>query len=250
MDLNLNGKVAIVTGASKGIGAGIAKAFAEEGVKVVVNYVNSKADADNVVSAIIAGGGQAIAVKGSVALADDVKWLFEKAIDAFGSVDIVVNNAGVFTFAPVEGITESEFHKQFTTNVLGPILTTQQALNYFPESGGSIINISSSASVNPGPNSSLYSATKSALDALTKGLAKELGARNIRVNTVAPGATRTEGAHDAGFFGGEAEKHAVSITPLGRIGDPSDVAKVVVFLASAGANWITGDRINASGGLL
>jgi 3-oxoacyl-[acyl-carrier protein] reductase len=227
MNLNLNGKVAIVTGASKGIGAGIAKAFAEEGVKVVVNYVNSKADADNVVSAIIAGGGQAIAVKGSVALADDVKWLFEKAIDAFGSVDIVVNNAGVFTFAPVEGITESEFHKQFTTNVLGPILTTQQALNYFPESGGSIINISSSASVNPGPNS-----------------------RNIRVNTVAPGATRTEGAHDAGFFGGEAEKHAVSITPLGRIGDPSDVAKVVVFLASAGANWITGDRINASGGLL
>jgi len=250
MDLKLKGKVAIVTGASKGIGAGIAKAFATEGVKVVVNYANSQAAADRVVSAIVEDGGQAIAVQGSVALAEDVKRLFEIAKATYGSVDIVINNAGVFTFTPVEGITEEAFHHQFTTNVLGPILTTQQALNHFPETGGSIINISSGASLNPGPSSSLYSATKSAVDALTKGLAKELGARNIRVNTVAPGATETEGAHDAGFFGGEIEKLAVSMTPLGRIGQPIDVAKVVVFLASEGAGWVTGDRVNASGGFL
>ncbi|WP_158799231.1 SDR family NAD(P)-dependent oxidoreductase [Pedobacter sp. L105] len=248
MDLKLKGKVAIVTGASKGIGAGIAKGLAAEGVKVVVNYASSQAGADRVVSEIIADGGEAIAVQGSVAHLEDVKRLFELAKNTYGFIDIVVNNAGVFTFAPIEGISEEDFHNQFNTNVLGPILTTQQALNYFPETGGSIINISSGASLNPGPNSSLYSATKSALDALTKGLAKELGARKIRVNTVAPGATETEGAHSAGFFGGEMEKHVVSITPLGRIGQPDDVAKVVVFLASDAAGWVTGDRINASGG--
>ncbi len=250
MDLKLKGKVAIVTGASKGIGAGIAKELAAEGVKVVVNYASSQVGADRVVSEIISGGGQAIAVQGNVAVADDVKRLFEAAKNAFGSVDIVVNNAGVFKFVPIEEISEEEFHKQFNTNVLAPILTTQQALKYFPETGGSIINISSGASLNPGPNSSVYSATKSAVDALTKGFAKELAARKIRVNTVAPGATETEGAHSAGFFGGEVEKHVVSLTPLGRIGQPEDVAKVVVFLASEAAGWVTGDRINASGGFL
>lgn len=250
MDLKLKGKVAIVTGASKGIGAGIAKELAAEGVKVVVNYASSQAGADRVVSEIISGGGQAIAVQGNVAVADDVKRLFDAAKNAFGPVDIVVNNAAVFKFAPIEEISEEEFHKQFNTNVLAPILTTQQALKHFPETGGSIINISSGASLNPGPNSSVYSATKSAVDALTKGFAKELAARKIRVNTVAPGATETEGAHSAGFFGGEVEKHVVSLTPLGRIGQPEDVAKVVVFLASEAAGWVTGDRINASGGFL
>ena len=250
MDLKLKGKVAIVTGASKGIGAGIAKELAAEGVKVVVNYASSQEGAERVVSEIIADGGQAIPVKGSVAIAEDVKALFETAKNAYGAIDIVVNNAGIFKFEPIEAISAEEFHNHFNTNVLGPILMTQQALNHFPETGGSIINISSGASLNPGPNSSLYSATKSAVDALTKAFAKELAARKIRVNTVAPGATETEGAHRLGFMGGDMEKHIVSLTPLGRVGQPDDVAKVVVFLASDAAGWVTGDRVNASGGLL
>jgi 3-oxoacyl-[acyl-carrier protein] reductase len=245
MDLKLNGKVAIVTGASKGIGAEIAKALAAEGVKVVVN-----SGAERVVAEIQAKGGEAIAVQGSVAVAEEVSALFNAAKQAFGSVDVVVNNAATFTFAPVGEISEVEFHNQFNTNVLGVILTTQQALKNFPATGGSIINISSGSSHNPGPNSSLYSATKSAVDTLTKAFAKELGERNIRVNTVAPGATETEGAHSAGFFGGEIEKYVVSMTPLGRIGQPQDVAKVVTFLASDAAGWVTGDRINAAGGFL
>jgi 3-oxoacyl-[acyl-carrier protein] reductase len=250
MDLKLNGKVAIVTGASKGIGAGIAKALAAEGVKVVVNYATSKSGAERVVAEIEAAGGEAIAVQGSVAVAEEVSALFSAAKQAYGSVDVVVNNAAAFTFAPVGEISETEFHNQFNTNVLGVILTTQQALKHFPAAGGSIVNISSGSSQNPGKNSSLYSATKSAVDTLTKAFAKELGARNIRVNTVAPGATETEGAHSAGFFGGEIEKQVVSMTPLGRIGQPEDVAKVVAFLVSDAAGWVTGDRVNASGGFL
>lgn len=250
MNKILEGKVVIVTGASKGIGAGIAKSMGAAGAKVVVNYASSQAGADRVVSEIVAEGGHAIAVQGSVAIAEDVKRLFETAKNTYGSIDIVVNNAGVFKFGPIEATSEEEFHMMFNTNVLGPILTTQQALNYFPETGGNIINISSGASVNPGPYTSLYGATKSAVDALTKAFSKELAARKIRVNTVAPGATETEGAHSAGFFGGDAEKQVVSLTPLGRIGQPEDVAKVVVFLASDAADWVTGDRINASGGLL
>lgn len=248
MDLKLKGKVAIVTGASKGIGAGIAKELAAEGVKVVVDYFGSKVDADRVVSEILANGGEAIAVQGNVGVAEDVRRLFETAKNTFGSIDIVVNNAGIFKYMPIESISEEEFHKQFNTNVLGTILTTQQALNYFPETGGSIINISSGASLNPGPKSSVYSATKSAVDALTKAFAKELAPRNIRVNTVAPGATETEGARKLGIVGSEKEKLIVSLTPLGRMGQPEDVAKVVVFLASEAAGWITGDRINAAGG--
>lgn len=246
MELNLKGKVAIITGASRGIGAGIAKGLAGEGVRVVVNYATRQEKADQIVAEITAQGGQAIAVPANVTLAADVKQLFETTQKAFGRVDIVVNNAGIYTFEPLEAITEAEFHAHFTTNVLGPILTTQQALHYFPESGGTIINISSGASEHPEAESSLYSATKAALDVLTKAFCKELASRHIRVNTVAPGVMETERSDGSAD---EMEKLIIDMTPLGRLGQPEDIAKVVTFLASDASGWITGDRINVSGGL-
>ena len=247
---NLKGKVAIVTGASKGIGAGIAKQMAAAGAAVVVNYASSKEGADRVVEAITSKGGKAVAIRGDVSNAGDVQTLFAEAKKAFGRLDIVVNNAGVYQFAPLEAVTEAEFHREFNTNVLGPILTTQEAVKQFDEAGGSIINISSVVSVNPIPMSVVYSATKSALDNITKTLAKELSAKKIRVNTIAPGGTETEGAAAAGIVGSDFQKQMVANTPLGRFGQPEDIARVAVFLASDDAGWVTGERISAAGGYL
>ncbi len=244
----LTGKVAIVTGASKGIGAGIAKGLAEAGAAVVVNYASSRAGADRVVSEIVDQGGWAIAVQGDVARAADVRRLFEETRKAFGSLDVLVNNAGVFQFEPLETVTEDEFHREFNTNVLGPILTIQEAVKHFGSHGGSVINISSVASTRATPNSVVYSATKGALEAITRGLAMELGPRKIRVNTIAPGGVETEGVHQAGIVGSDFQKQMVSETPLGRFGQPEDVARVAVFLASEESGWITGERIAASGG--
>ena len=246
---SLTGKVAVVTGASKGIGAGIAKGMAAAGASVVVNYSSSKEGADKVVAEIEAAGGKAIAVQGDMSKPEDVKQLFAETKSAYGALDVLVNNAGVFAFQPIEAITADEFHRQFNTNVLGPILTTQEALNHFPASGGSIINISSVASKNPPPTSGVYSATKGALDSLTQAFAKELGARHIRVNTLAPGGTATEGARTLGMVGSDMEKGMVAQTPLGRIGQPEDMAPVAVFLASDDAQWITGEWIAVAGGL-
>ena len=246
----LAGKVAIVTGASKGIGAAVAKALAAEGAAVAVNYSAGKEGAERVASQITREGGKAIAIRADVSKAADVKQLFELTKKAFGAVDVLVNNAGVFQFDPLEAITEKEFHREFDTNVLGTILATQEALNYFPPSGGSVINISSIASENPVPNSCLYSATKGAIDTITKALAKELGRRNIRVNTVAPGVVDTEGNRASGFVGSPNEDAAAAATPLAaRSGQPQEIAPVVVFLASDDAAWLTGERISASGGL-
>src|SRR6266480_7460644 len=245
----LTGKVAIVTGASKGIGAGIAKRLGVEGAAVVVNYSSSKEGADRVVAEITRNGGKAVAVQGDVSKADDVRRLFDEAKKAFGGLDVLVNNAGVFEFDPIEDVTEDEFHREFNTNVLGPILTIQHALKHFGPDGGSIINISSIVSENPVPNSLVYSATKSAVDSITRVLSKELGARKIRVNTIAPGGVETEGVHRIGLIGSDLEKQMVSNTPLGRFGQPEDIAKVAVFLASDNAKWLTGERIAASGGL-
>jgi 3-oxoacyl-[acyl-carrier protein] reductase len=246
---NLTGKVAIVTGASKGIGAAIAKRLAEDGAAVVVNYAADKDGADRVVSEIKSNGGRAEGIQGDVSRSADVKRLFEQTKKIFGSVDVLVNNAGVFKFEPIEAVTEEEFHREFNTNVLGPLLTIQEALKYFPSSGGSVVNISSGASKNPSPNASLYAATKGALDTLTKSLAKSLGPKNIRVNTVAPGGTDTEGARRTGIIGSAQEKEMIAATPLGRFGKPEDIAPVVAFLVSDDAAWVTGERISASGGL-
>jgi 3-oxoacyl-[acyl-carrier protein] reductase len=246
----LTGKVAIVTGASKGIGAAVAKGLAAAGAAVAVNYSSDKEGAERTVSDITRNGGRAIAVKGDVSNVADVRRLFEETSRTFGWVDILVNNAGVFRFEPFEMVTEEEFHRVFGTNVLGSILTIQEALKHFPQNGGSIINISSIASENPVPNSSLYSATKGAVDTLTMALAKELGPRKIRVNTVAPGHTMTEGTRQIGFVDSEQAQRMVAETPLGaRFGQPEEVAPVVVFLASDDATWLTGERISASGGV-
>src|SRR4029077_17229492 len=244
----LTGKVAIVTGASKGIGAGIAKSLAAEGAAVVVNYASSKEGADRVVAEITGHGGKAIAVQGDVSKATDVRRLFEESKKAFGSLDVLVNNAGVFQFEPLESVTEDEFHREFNTNVLGSILTIQEAVKQFGTKGGSIINISSIASVNPTANALFYAATKSALDTITRVLAQELGPRKIRVNTIAPGGVETEGLHRIGIMGSSAEKQMISNTPLARLGQPEDIARVAVFLASEDAGWVTGDRITVSGG--
>ena len=246
----LENKVAVVTGASKGIGASIAKHFAAEGAKVVVNYAKSKEAADKVVKAITDSGGIAIAIQGDVSKEADVTRLFEEAKIAFGTLDILVNNAVFQQYLPIQEATVAAFHQHFDVNVLGPVLTIQAALKLFSEKGGSIINISSGASKMPMAGVSLYSATKAALDAITISLSKELGAKNIRVNSILPGATETEGAHSTGVTtGSEAEKMFVANTPLGRRGQPADIAKVVVFLASDEAAWITGEQISVSGGM-
>jgi 3-oxoacyl-[acyl-carrier protein] reductase len=245
----LTGKVAIVTGASKGIGAGIAKALGAEGASVVVNYAASREDAARVVAAIKQAGGAAIAVQADVSKAEDVRRLFAESTRTFGPLDVLVNNAGIFQFDPIEAVTEAEFHREFNTNVLGPILTSQEALKHFGPNGGSIINISSVVSDKPVPNSVVYSATKSALDSITRGLAVELGGRRIRVNTIAPGGVDTEGVRRIGLIGSDFQKQMIAGTPLGRFGQPDDIARVAVFLASDDAGWLTGERISASGGL-
>jgi 3-oxoacyl-[acyl-carrier protein] reductase len=245
----LKNKVAIVTGASKGIGAGIARAYGKEGASVVVNYSSDKAGAEKVVTDIVAAGGKAIAVQANVARAADVKKLFAETKNAYGKLDILVNNAGVFKFEPLEAVTEEEFHRQFNTNVWGTILATQEAIQHFNGDGGSVINISSVVSDNPLPNSVVYSATKGAVDTIAIGLSKEFGHKNIRINTIAPGGVDTEGTQSIGMIGGDFEKQLVAGTPLGRIGQPDDIAKVAVFLGTSDAGWINGQKINVSGGL-
>jgi 3-oxoacyl-[acyl-carrier protein] reductase len=243
----LKDKVAIVTGASKGIGAEIARQFAAEGASVVVNYASSRVGADQVVADILKGGGKAIAVQADVAKSEDVKRLFAATREAFGKIDILVNNAGVFDFAPLEQVSEANFRKQFDTNVLGTILTTQEALSYFGNAGGSVINFSSISSTNPVPNSVVYSASKSAVDALSKALANELAGRKIRVNVIAPGMTMTEGLSAMGVDD-EMARTVGTTVPMGRIGRPGDIANVATFLASDRSAWLTGERITASGG--
>ena len=244
----LTGKVAVVTGASKGIGAGIAKGLGAAGAAVVVNYASSKEGADRVVAEITKEGGKAIAVQGDMSKSDDVRRLFVEAKKAFGSVDVLVNNAGVYQFDALEQVTEDEFHRQFNTNVLGPILATQEAAKHFGPAGGNVINISSVASFIAMPTTAVYAATKSALDTVTRVLAKELGPKNIRVNAINPGVVETEGAHRAGVIGSDFEKQMVAQTPLGRLGQPEDIARVAVFLASADSGWLSGETIAASGG--
>ena len=244
----LDGKVAIVTGASKGIGASVAKELAAEGASVVVNYSSSKQGADRVVAEIVAQDGKAIAVQGDVAKSADVKRLFEEAKKTFGGLHILVNNAGIFKFDALEEVSEEEFHREFNTNVLGTILAARESLKYFDAKGGSIINISSVISDNPVPGSTVYAATKGAIDTLTIGLSRELAGRHIRVNAIAPGGVETEGTHAIGMIGGDFEKQIVAGTPLGRIGQPIDIAKIAVFLASEQSAWLTGERISASGG--
>jgi 3-oxoacyl-[acyl-carrier protein] reductase len=245
---DLTGKVAIVTGASKGIGAGIAKGLAAAGAAVVVNYASSRDGADRVVSEITRQGGRAIAVQGDTSRPADVRRLFEETEKAFGSLNVLVNNAGLYQFDPIEAVTEDEFHRQFNTNVLGPVLAIQEAAKRFGPNGGSVINVSSVSSSAAPPNSVVYSATKGALDSVTRVLAKELGPRQIRVNTIAPGGVETEGVHRAGIMGSDFEKQMVAGTPLGRFGQPEDIAGLAVFLASDASGWVTGERIVAAGG--
>ena len=245
----LAGKVAVVTGASKGIGAAIAKALAVEGAAVVVNYASSRAGADTVVAEITGNGGKAVAVQADVAKKPDIERLFTETKKAFGALDILVNNAGIYEFLPLEKITEDHFHKQFNVNVLGQILATQEAVKHFGSTGGSIINISSVASTSAPAGGSVYSATKAAVDAVTKSLAKELGPRKIRLNTINPGMVETEGLHSAGMVESDFRKQIEAQTPLGRIGQPDDIAPAVVFLASPDAGWITGQSLYLTGGL-
>jgi len=245
----LTGKVAVVTGASKGIGAGIAKALAAAGAAVVVNYASSKEGADRVVAEITGKGGKAIAVQGDVAKAADVKRLFAETKKAFGSLDVLVNNAGVFQFGPIESVTETEFHRQFNINVLGLILATQEAVKHFGPKGGSVINVGSAITLNPPATSVVYAATKGAVDKITLVLAKELGPKKIRVNSLNPGGTETEGFVGMGEAGAEMAKQLVAATPLGRFGKPEDIAPIAVFLASEESGWLTGATLLASGGL-
>jgi 3-oxoacyl-[acyl-carrier protein] reductase len=244
----LKGKVAVVTGASKGIGAAIAKALAAEGASVVVNYASSKEGAEKVVSAITAAGGKAVAVAGDVSKAAEAQGIIAAAVKNYGRLDVLVNNSGVYEFAPLEAVTEDSFHRQFNINVLGLLLTTQAAVKHLGE-GASIINIGSAVSRITPPNSSVYTATKGAVDAITGVLARELGPKRIRVNSINPGIVETEGTHSAGFIGSDFEKGAIAQTPLGRIGQVGDIASLAVFLASSDSGWLTGDQLLASGGL-
>ena len=244
----LKGKVAVVTGASKGIGAAIAKALAGEGAAVAVNYASSRKGADQVVAEIEKRGGKAVAIQADMSKQDDVVRLFAETKQALGTPNVLVNNAGVFQFDALELVKPEEFHRQFDINVLGPILAAKEAASYFGDDGGSIINVSSIVSNRAFPQSVVYSATKGALDSVTRVLAAELGPKKIRVNTLAPGMIETEGTHAAGFIGSDFEAHAKASTPLGRIGQPDDIAKIAVFLASDESAWVTGDRIEGAGG--
>ncbi len=245
----LKNKVAVVTGASKGIGAGIAKALAAEGASVVVNYASSKEGADRVVAEIAEKGGKAVAVQGDVAKASDVKRIFAETTKAFGRLDVLVNNAGVYQFAPLAEITEEQFHRQFNTNVLGLILATQEAAKFFGSDGGSVINIGSTASQVTLPATAVYTATKGAVDAVTHVLAKELGPKKIRVNSINPGMVETEGVRSMGIIGSDLQTQFESQTPLGRIAQPEDIAPIAVFLASSDSGWLTGETLLASGGM-
>jgi 3-oxoacyl-[acyl-carrier protein] reductase len=240
--------VAIVTGASKGIGAAIARGLAAEGAAVVVNYSASRTLAERVVADITSRGGKAIAVQADVSKAGEVEALFAATEKAFGGLDVLVNNAGVYRFAPLEEITEDEFHRQFNINVLGTLLASREALKYFGPNGGSVINISSIASHSPIPTAVVYSATKGALDTVTRVLAKELGPKKIRVNAINPGGVETEGTHELGIIGSDFEKQLVARTALGRLGQPHDIASVAVFLASPASGWMTGETIAVGGG--
>jgi 3-oxoacyl-[acyl-carrier protein] reductase len=245
----LVGKVAVVTGASKGIGASIAKHLATEGAAVVVNYASSRSGADEVVAEITRNGGKAVAVQADVSKKADISRLFVETKKTFGQLDILVNNAGIYEMSPLEAVTEEHFHKQFDLNVLGLILTTQEALKHFGPAGGSVINTSSIVSTWGVPGGSVYSATKAAVDAVTRSLGKELGPRNIRVNSVNPGMVETEGTHSAGITTSDFRKQTEATTPLGRIGQPQDIAPAVVFLASADSSWMTGETLYITGGL-
>jgi 3-oxoacyl-[acyl-carrier protein] reductase len=245
----LEGKVAVVTGAAKGIGASIARHLAEEGAAVVVNYASSKDGADRVVADIVAKGLRAITVQADIARAADVERLFAETARAFGRLDILVNNAGVYEFRPLDEVTEEHFHRHFDLNVLGVLLASKAAMKHFGAAGGSIINMSSVVSTAGVANASVYSASKGAVDALTRTLAAELGPRKVRVNAISPGVVETEGTHAGGFLDGDFRKDVEARTPLGRIGQPRDVARVAVFLASDDAAWITGEMLPVTGGL-
>jgi 3-oxoacyl-[acyl-carrier protein] reductase len=244
----LTGKVAVVTGASKGIGAAIAKSLAAEGASVVVNYASSKAGADTVVDAITAAGGKAVAVKGDVSKAAEGQGIIDAAIKSYGRLDILVNNSGVYEFAPLEAVSEDQFHRIFNINVLGAILTTQAALKHLGE-GASIINIGSGVSRITPAYSTVYTGTKGALDAITGVWARELGPRKIRVNTINPGMVETEGTHTGGMLGSDLEKSLIAQAPLGRIGQVGDIAPIAVFLASDDSAWLTGEQLLATGGM-
>src|SRR5436190_7193290 len=243
----LDGKVAIVTGASKGIGAAIAKALGAEGASVVVNYSSSKADGEKVAKEIASDGGKAVAMHANLSKREEVQRLFAESKKAFGRLDILVNNAGIYEFSPLETLTEEHFHKQFNLNVLGLLLTTQEAAKYFGDNA-SVINVSSVVSTLGLPNASVYSATKGAVDALTRSLAAEFGPRRVRVNAIRPGMVETEGVHTAGISESDMRKQVEAQTPLGRIGQPQDIATAAVFLASSESSWITGETLMISGG--
>jgi 3-oxoacyl-[acyl-carrier protein] reductase len=245
----LANKVAVVTGASKGIGAGIAKALAAEGAAVVVNYASSKEGADKVVAEIKGKGGKAVAVQGDVAKAADVQRIFAESKKAYGRLDVLVNNAGVYQFAALDEITEEGFHKLFNTNVMGLLLATKEAAKYFGEEGGSVINIGSAVTEVHPPTTAVYTATKGAVDAVTRALARELGPKKIRVNSINPGMVETEGTHTAGVIGSDFQKNIEAQTPLGRIGQTDDITPIAVFLASADSGWLTGELLVASGGM-
>ena len=247
MSQKLAGKVAVVTGASKGIGASTAKHLAAEGASVVVNYAKSQTAAENLVAEIVRAGGKAIAVKADVSKQEDIVRLFTATKNAFGAIDVLVNNAGIYQPAPLANITPDNFHQQFDLNVLGLLLTTQEAVKHFNPAGGSIVNISSVVSSLGIPDLAVYSSTKGAVDAITRSLAKELAARKIRVNSINPGMVETEGLHETGFI--QNSEHMASITPLGRIGQPEDIAPAVVFFASQDSAWITGETLFITGGL-
>jgi 3-oxoacyl-[acyl-carrier protein] reductase len=246
----LTNQVAVVTGASKGIGAGIAKAFAAEGASVVVNYASSKEGADRVVKEITAKGGKAIAVPGDVSKQADITRLFAETKKAYGMLNILVNNAGVYDLLPLEGVTEEHFHKHFNLNVLGLLLATKEAVKLIGPEGGSIINVGSGVSSVTPPNSAVYTATKGAVDAITGVLAKELGPRKIRVNSLNPGMIETEGAHAAGFIESDFRKWVESQSPLGRIGQTDDISPTAVYLASADSKYLTGEILRVTGGIL